>query len=279
MVQVKWDKFEILSIKYRQVMTTCLEKVILLMKKRILSPQKVDEFQRKMQVEEFARKFSLYEDSLLITKAHIHLLTAQYANKKDNIHSLAIHLRVVLECAGQIARKVHNIASKNPNESSIRLSEYQIVMSRMTWHIPNLEDKKVHLSSIRDTVADLHADFASFMNVNVPITKWRYSETVNHLEFGNNWYNHISKYFCHSDIKDLKSTSYTGGVLTNNLPFDIYMFAFLLDYLVHQSLVMIMNSAVLESDDCLLNKSAKLLTKKKTKSSYYNKELNKCKRK
>ncbi len=277
MSEVKWDKFESIAIEYRREMTMYLEKTISLANERVLSPQDADNFKNDTRTAGYARKFLSHEISLLITKAHIHLLTVRYANKKNNLHSLAIHLRVVLECAGQIVRKFNNFSNKNPNEFFIRVSEYQTIMHNMTGRIPNIKDKKTHLSFVRNTAEDHRAGLASDLKVKIPKIRWRSSEAVNHLEFGNGWYDHISRYFFHSGIEDLKSTSYTGGVLSNNRPFDTYMFAFFLDYLVHQSLVMVLAAETLEPDDCLFQKSAELIKEKKERSSYYKKELDKCK--
>ncbi len=277
MSEVKRDKFESIVIEYRREMTMYLEKTISLTNERVLSPQEAGGFKHDTQIEGQVRRFISHEISLLLTKAQTHLLAVHYANKKSNLHSLAIHLRVVLECAGQVVRKFDNFSEKNFDEFFIRVSEYQTVMHNMTGRIPNIKDKKIHLSSIGDTVEEHRTGLASDLSVKPPRIKWRHSEAVNHLEFGNGWYEHISRYFFHSGIEGLRSTSYTGGVLSNNRPFDTYMFAFFLDYLVHQSLVMVLAAEALEPDDCLFQKIVELSKEKKERSSYYKKKLDKCK--
>ena len=44
-------------------------------------------------------------------------------------------------------------------------------------------------------------------------------ETVKDLEFGGEWYDHLSRCFYHSDISRLKGHSYYGGIRSTNRSF------------------------------------------------------------
>ena len=46
---------------------------------------------------------------LLLRKARIHALAVLQANEANNVHSLALQMRRVLECAGQFAFIFHNL--------------------------------------------------------------------------------------------------------------------------------------------------------------------------
>ena len=160
------------------------------------------------------------------------------------------------------------------NSLSERIADYRSVMHRFVGEISDPEERKEFLEKIsKKNISTIIPE----INIKSENAKWRYSETVKYLEFGNNWYNHISKYFFHSDVENLKSNAYEGGVLSYNQPFDIYVFAFFLDYLVSQSLVMIMYSAFLfDEGESILYKSSDFLKKKKVASNRYNNELDQC---
>ena len=75
-------------------------------------------------------------------------------------------------------------------------------------------------------------------------------------------------------LRILKSTlSYDGGVISCNQLFDTYSFASLLDYLVHQSLVMLLYSELRNPNEDLLHEYTRLLEKKKKSTDRYTKEL------
>ena len=47
------------------------------------------------------------ECGLLIRKAQMHINAALRANNDNNLHSLAVHMRVVLECVAQVVSTAH----------------------------------------------------------------------------------------------------------------------------------------------------------------------------
>ncbi len=272
----KSKKFERTVIKQRQDMTALLEQVISLINKKALSPHEVSNFDYNILEEELNKRIILSEVLLLLTKAHIHLWTAQYANKSNNFHSFTMHFRVVLECAGQVVRKVENFSNNNPSEFFIRIREFQYVMFRMARHIRSPEDKKEHILDIKNTTTEHYDHLETTLNIKSSGIKFHHSEKVNYLKFGKEYYDHVSRCFFHSDIENLKSQYFTGGVVHCNLPVDTYAFGFYLDYLVHQSLFMLLYAGALEPDDYLFQKSTVLLEEKKQKSNYYQKEFEKC---
>ena len=52
------------------------------------------------------------------------------------------------------------------------------------------------------------------------IKSFRESEKVKDLEFGENWYGHLSGCFFHGDLPTLKDHSYFGGVSSCNTIYD-----------------------------------------------------------
>ena len=271
MSKIKQEKLEKISKEYRQDMEVCLKKTMFIIKEETLSYKDIEDNLR-----ENPAKLLSCQCANLLTKAHIHLIAAQEANARSNLHSLAVHMRVVLECAGLIMQIVESINKKDINFYSIQFADYKTVMSRMTKNVIRTEDKKAYLASLKNSMKD-YVSFASKENIKIKKIVWHYSKTVKHLEFGKNWYDHISKHFVHSDIESLKSISHTGGVLSNNALDDIYMFAFFLDYLTHQTLVMAMYVEAyveeLASEDYRFNKLVELMERKKERSNFYKNKI------
>ena len=198
---------------------------------------------------------------LLVAKARLHVFAAILANKSDNMHSLAVQMRIAMECAGQVVSMFKNLYGKDPGaenrisryinadyyQTAIRLSKGQIdrgeILKQINAAVPT------HPEPVRK------------------IKSFKESEKVKDLEFGDNWYGHLSDCFFHSDLPALKNHSYFGGISSSNTMFDEYGFAALLDYLAHQTMVMVMYAAMCPDnglkDDKRFEKVAKLLKKEK----------------
>ncbi len=272
-------KFEKTVTDYRKEMASYLEQIISIIKERKLSPKEVEDFEydnnAKVKQMEHTERFFSHRCALLLTKSYFHLKAVQHANHTNNLHSVAIHTRVVLECSGQ-AVGITNLLKDPKREVAKRLAtELADFNSVMRRNMPvNQEEIVSYLQSLNEA-SDKHRDRSlSEMGVNVQKSTWRYSEAVKHLEYGKNWYDHISSCFFHSDVAHLKSTSsYYGGVISCNQSFDIYSFALFLDYLVHQSLVMLLSYGLWNPNEDLFHKYVRLLEKKKESTDRYTKEL------
>ena len=60
------------------------------------------------------------EYGLLLRKAQLHIVAVQRANESNNLHSMAIHMRIVLECAAQVISMADSVCvgtEKNSSES------------------------------------------------------------------------------------------------------------------------------------------------------------------
>ena len=54
------------------------------------------------------------ELALLLRKAQMHITAVIRANRSDNLHSVAVHARVILECAAQVQFKAHAACEGSP---------------------------------------------------------------------------------------------------------------------------------------------------------------------
>ncbi|MXZ28673.1 MAG: hypothetical protein F4Y72_10285 [Gammaproteobacteria bacterium] len=175
---------------------------------------------------------------LLLKKACLHITAALRANQTSNMHSLAAQMRPALECAGQVVSTMKDLFDQSSKGKSAVLrranADYYHTMTR--------------LARGQIDPRELLADIARIQAANddTDRTKGRFDvrETVKDLEFGGEWYDHLSRCFYHSDLAALKTYSYYGGVRSNNSVNDQIAFATLLDYLTNQVLVMILNAAM-----------------------------------
>ena len=208
---------------------------------------------------------------LLIAKARLHVAAAIHANKSDNIHSLAVQMRTAMECAGQVVSMFKDLYSKDPGAEN-RISRY--INADYYQTAIRLSRGQIDRSEI---LKQINAAVPTQPESVRKIKSFKESEKVRDLEFGDNWYGHLSECFFHSDLPALKNHSYFGGISSRNTMFDEYGFAALLDYLAHQTMVMVMYAAVCPDDglkdDRRFEKAAKLLDKKKEVSEAFQRKL------
>ena len=208
---------------------------------------------------------------LLIAKARLHVFAALCANKSSNIHSLAVQMRPALECAGQVVSIFKDLFGKNPGAEN-RISRY--VNADYYQTVIRLSRGQIDHNEI---LKQINAAIPTWTQPVRKIKSLKEAEKVRDLEFGDNWYGHLSKCFFHTDLSALKDHSYFGGVSSCNTMYDEYGFAALLDYLAHQMMVMVMYAAMCP-DDCLeedkrFDKAVELLEKKKAVSEGFQRKL------
>ena len=203
----------------------------------------------------------------LTKKARFHVIAVLAANKENNIHSLAVQTRPALECAGQMVLLFGNLFGEQADAEDA-VDQY---LDADYYHTV----KRLAKGQI-----DHHSLLAEISKANPvrkkPLRKVRSlkeSDKVKELEFGHGWYAHLSDCFYHTDLPALKGVSYYGGVQSNNTINDQYAFAAVLDYLVHQAMVMVMYATlcpgVTSDTDRLFKNANALLSKKREASDSY----------
>ena len=186
--------------------------------------------------------------ALLLRKARIHTVAVLRANETSNLHSLAVQMRPVLECAGQVVFFFQNtMIAPDVNMSRERAAEivgnrlnadfYQTLVSRTKGQISPKELRKMGIQAQADAAA----------SVGAPKPKRRKGQSLNQIDKvailagGHKWYDYLSKHFSHDKRVDWRGLSWRGGVMTIDRVEDEFAFLGLMSYLVDQ--VALMNAA------------------------------------
>ena len=186
--------------------------------------------------------------ALLLRKARIHIVAVLRANETSNLHSLAVQMRPVLECAGQVVFIFHNtiiapdlLMSQEDAAAMFgnRLNAdfYQTFRSKTKGQIS--------LGKLREMATRAQADAAASVGAPNPTRQksWtlRQADKMKPLAKGHEWYNYLSNRFAHGNLADWKGLSWRGGVISIDKVEDQFAFLGLMSYLVDQ--VALMNAA------------------------------------
>ena len=176
--------------------------------------------------------------ALLLRKAKIHMIAMLRANQNSNVHSLAVQMRPVLECAGQVVFVLHNLMIEPERGESVVLgymnADYYGTFIRLTkGEVSEVSDE--HLLS---DILELNEMSKEKVGKGKSL---RQADKVAALNGGLGWYNYLSERFCHGEA-DWRGISWRGDVISMDTVQDAYTFAGLMDYLVNQ--VALMNAYV-----------------------------------
>jgi len=177
--------------------------------------------------------------ALLLRKARLHTVAVLGANETNNLHSLAVQTRPVLECAGQIVSIFHNLMIVPPEQAPTLVGDYLNADYYGTM-IAATKGQIGHKELLKQ-MSDATERAAALAGAPKPKRRkrgsLRQSDKVAMLIGGTKWYNHLSEYFCHGRA-DWTGYSLRGGVVTMDTAEDVLTFASLMDYLTEQVAVM-----------------------------------------
>ena len=169
--------------------------------------------------------------AVLLCKAKIRMIAVLRANANRNVHSLAVQMRPVLECAGQVVLVFHNLLIEPERGVRVVLNymnaDYYRTMIGLTKGEASHEQLLGRISELNELSQEEVGKGRSL----------RQSDKVAQLTDGKEWYNFLSERFCHGKA-DWKGFSWQGGVRSMDTVEDGYTFAGLMDYLVNQVVVM-----------------------------------------
>ncbi len=145
------------------------------------------------------------ENGLLLRKAHLHIKAVLRANETDNLHSMAVQMRVVLECAAQIKTRV-TLLSIGSQDAFARIlneteSDYVTAILRASR---GQVGRDVILKSIAKTRGQ--PEWPSPRRVSV-------TDRIQSLYGGSVVYDHLSEHFCRTAADALAGPAFNGGVL------------------------------------------------------------------
>ena len=185
---------------------------------------------------------------LLLRKARLHADAVLRANESSNLHSLAVQMRPVLECAGQVVF-IFRTTMIDPDVFMKRERAAELVGSRFSAdHYQTLRARtKGRISPEELHEVEIQAQEAAAASVGAPKQKRRkggrfaHVDKVAPLENGPEWYRYLSEHFSHGNVPDWRGFSARGGVISIHRVEDAFAFLGLLSYLVNQ--VAVMNAA------------------------------------
>lgn len=189
--------------------------------------------------------------ALLLHKAHLHMDAVLAANESNNLHSLAVQMRPVLECAGQIVLGVHTMLIDRKAADEVRdymdADYYRTVIAATKGQVTH-EQLLAHISDIRKEFNEEPAKVRSF----------KQADKVAPLEGGKAWYSYLSEYFCHGR-GEWRGYSWRGGVRSVNTVEGEFTFAGFMDYLVNQVAVMNAYAALLTPSEKTLDERTEII--------------------
>lgn len=218
------------------------------------------DLERQLDVDESAREERVKADpdadpwpsyqiscALLLRKARLHTVAVLAANGTNNLHSLAVQMRPVLECAGQVVFTFHNLVvapklATDPKRAKNVVHDYWNADYYRTI-INVTKGERGHKELLRE-IWKLEDDAAVSLGV-IPRTDamkrkgkgFRHTDKVATLSGGIRWYNHLSEYFCHGR-GDFRGALWQGGVVATPTVQGEFVFAGFMDYLAEQVALM-----------------------------------------
>ena len=181
--------------------------------------------------------------ALLMRKARLHTIAVLRANETNNVHSLAVQMRPVLECAGQVVFLFHNLMiapdlTMEPERAAdlvggyISADYYRTIIGATKGQIGHKE--------LLEKISAAEETAATSFGISKPRMKGKTLKQIDKvakLTGGSIWYGFLSDIFCHGR-GDWRGQSWLGGVVSMNTVQDGFTFAGLMDYLVEQVNVM-----------------------------------------
>ena len=186
--------------------------------------------------------------ALLLRKARVHTVAVLRANETSNLHSLAVQMRPVLECAGQVVFIFHNtiIAPDLLMSREKAIATYGNRLNADFYQtFRRVTRGQISREKLREMATQAQAAAAASVGAAKPKRQKSWSlyqaDKVANLAKGDEWYDYLSDHFTHGKSADWKGLSWQGGVMSIDKVEDEFAFLGLMSYLVDQ--VAIMNAA------------------------------------
>ena len=186
--------------------------------------------------------------ALLLRKARIHTIAAIRANKTSNLRSLAVQMRPVLECAGQVVFFFYHTVIA-PDLFMSAESAMSAVDSRLKadFHQTFLKATRGRISSaeLRKMATQVGEEAAKAFGMPTPEKqrsgRLRQVDKVTTLANGPEWYNYLSENFCHARTVTRRGLLWGDNIASRDGVQDQFAFLLFMYYLLEQ--VAFMNSA------------------------------------
>ncbi|MCY3927212.1 MAG: hypothetical protein OXG81_02920 [Acidobacteria bacterium] len=184
------------------------------------------------------------QGALLLRKALIHLAAVLRANATNNVHSLAVQMRPILECAGQVVFIFH-ISMIAPGVTMKRERAREVLADYMHGDYygkmisvarGEMSHEEIHKELLAN-VRKIEEDAAASLGMPKPRRRkgktLRQADKVAPLHGGKGLYDFVSEYFRHGET-NWRGPSSHGGVVSSGTVQDEFAFLGLLMFLADQ---------------------------------------------
>lgn len=162
----------------------------------------------------------------LLRKAQMHITVVIHANRKENLHSMAVHIRVILECTAWIAMHAHAVYEGSPKARGriLNADEYDHHDAMLRALRGRISRDELHESVILARTAMGDDNPAHPRTVTI-------ADRLDYLAGGKEWYDFLSTHFVGEKTDSLPGPSMLGGVVSAGAETDRLAIAVLLDFL------------------------------------------------
>lgn len=193
--------------------------------------------------------------ALLLRKARLHISAVCWANRNDNLHSLAVQMRPALECAGQIADGMFLLVT-GPGMPDSAMSDAREALERLDTYY---YDTRIRESKGAISPQQLLAELKKIREeVGADESKgriFRQENKVESLRDGKVWYRLLTRYFCHGE-SNFRGYPWQGSVTSTNTVMDDLAFAEFMAYMAEQASKMVLATTALSDDKWTLRVEA-----------------------
>lgn len=171
---------------------------------------------------------------LWLRKAQLHTTAVLRANQSNNLHSMAVQSRVLLECAAPIISLANAAVTGSAHEFNriINAFEYEAVavLRATSRDRLDLDTLQALIVDARKSIGDHRTSRPKRVTI---------ADRLKPITTGPEWYGYLSEQFYHFDADSLMGSSITGGVLQPHEEANAFSFGFFLDYLAGLLFMMI----------------------------------------
>ncbi|MCY4112591.1 MAG: hypothetical protein OXG33_01460 [Chloroflexi bacterium] len=157
--------------------------------------------------EELGRS-ALYVESHCLLKAGIHIAAVFRANEQNNVHSLGVRARVLIECAAELMLMGHSAVEGTPEMLNriLNLQEFdwQQLMRRITVGQISRQELEASTTRAREGIGLFDGKQPKKRTI---------ADRVSALTQGKMWYDYLSCCFCDGKVDPLRMSPGSGGVL------------------------------------------------------------------
>ena len=161
------------------------------------------------------------EGALLLRKARIHTVAVLRANETSNLHSLAVQMRPVLECAGQLVFRFRTLfiapdvlMSKEKADAMFGTRTNADFYQTFRRATKGRSSSKELCDMATKSEAAVAEEFGAAKPKRQKTWRLNQADKVEPLADGRALYDYLSEHFCHGRVTNWRGLSGQGGVIS-----------------------------------------------------------------